>query len=454
MVDNILFSKFVLNQLNHDEMIAVEKELMTGGEANSVLSATIANYELNEELADKMLGTEEINKEKLSSPAINVESSSSKVVETSKNTTIMKNNNFPFANSEAMEPLTNDFRNSENKDLSLDENLVNFYMAHVAGASKEEAKDCVAKMRSGITSFTDRLSKALSGDLDTVLGDLDTLGEGLDMHDRYEMLLNVLAMLNALNIKNLDEEEMMDKETYDAIRQGLLKTNDAVTDYDIQSLIDRIKDEIKNHSHVASSVVNIKKILSDMSPDTKLATYTNGDQMRQMLIMSMISYVGIKNEGSDAENISPEMVAVCVAEQYQNMATIEKIEKGEITEEEGFETLKIIAFVALLTLVLCVVGLLIATGMYALLIGLLVMFGENCGFIIWSVIAGAMIIDADNIGEFFEGVLERTLTIIDKAIDYCNDKIIPYAKEVAHDTWNFVKEKYNAVKDWIILHLS
>lgn len=60
-VDDLIFGDFVSNNLSHEDMVEVEKELIASGEANSSLYASIAFYSINRDLADELLGEENIS---------------------------------------------------------------------------------------------------------------------------------------------------------------------------------------------------------------------------------------------------------------------------------------------------------------------------------------------------------------------------------------------------------
>lgn len=456
MVDNILYSKFVFNMLSQEEMAAVEKELIATGEIDSIIQASIANYEVHRDLADKMLGADEEFEENSLISARNVNNNSS--IEVTKNKTIMEAHNFITKNSKVLKDLMNKYNESEDKSLSLDSNLIRFYINNVDGASVEEAQECVASMRTGITSFMENLSKALDGDLESVLANVDGWGSDLELVERYELLLNLLAFLNVLNIKNLNQSEMIEIETFEAIRKGLLKADGAVTDYDIEQLIIRIKEEISNHSHVATTLSNFKEVLHNMSSETNMAIYSNGDQMRKILILSMVGYVGMKNGECEAttEGVNPEMFAIRIAEQYQSALTLEKMAKGEISEDRGLEILKAIAVVALVTIVSVSVAMVAAIGLEALLLGLFLIFDESIilPFVVMVVIACALFMGEDELLDAFEWTVDKILEIIERTYDCVKHDIFPAIEEVAMNTWTFIKNKVIAVKDWIQEHLT
>lgn len=59
IVDDLIFSDFVANNLSHDEMVEVERTLIDSGEADASIYASMAYYSLNGELADELLGEDE-----------------------------------------------------------------------------------------------------------------------------------------------------------------------------------------------------------------------------------------------------------------------------------------------------------------------------------------------------------------------------------------------------------
>ncbi len=63
-VDDLIFGDFVANNLSHEDMAEVEKKLIDSKEASSALLASIAFYSINRDLADELLGEENISQNK------------------------------------------------------------------------------------------------------------------------------------------------------------------------------------------------------------------------------------------------------------------------------------------------------------------------------------------------------------------------------------------------------
>lgn len=60
-VDDLIFGDFVANNLSHEDMVEVENKLIASGEANSSLYASMVFYSINKDLADELLGEENIS---------------------------------------------------------------------------------------------------------------------------------------------------------------------------------------------------------------------------------------------------------------------------------------------------------------------------------------------------------------------------------------------------------
>ena len=61
MVDDILFSKYILNQLEPEEMDKVEKMLIDDNEAEAIVHASIAYSQENIDLISEFLDEDEMN---------------------------------------------------------------------------------------------------------------------------------------------------------------------------------------------------------------------------------------------------------------------------------------------------------------------------------------------------------------------------------------------------------
>lgn len=60
-VDDLIFGDFIANNLSHKDMIETEKKLIDSGEINSSLIAAIAFYSINKDLANDLLGEENVS---------------------------------------------------------------------------------------------------------------------------------------------------------------------------------------------------------------------------------------------------------------------------------------------------------------------------------------------------------------------------------------------------------
>ena len=61
MIDDITYNLFVDNSLPLAKMVEVEKSLIDDNEADSVIHSCIANYKINREIADELLGEDNLS---------------------------------------------------------------------------------------------------------------------------------------------------------------------------------------------------------------------------------------------------------------------------------------------------------------------------------------------------------------------------------------------------------
>ena len=137
-IDDTTFRNFTRNNLTQAQMDEVKQQLLENKEINASLQASILDYSMNTDLAKIMLGTDKNEKISVSEARLEPEIDSKEENNESFNLNGMNMNN--RLNKEEIlkvQELATKFNESYNSELSLEENLVKFYLTERPGAFPE-----------------------------------------------------------------------------------------------------------------------------------------------------------------------------------------------------------------------------------------------------------------------------------------------------------------------------
>lgn len=455
MVDDILFSKFILNQLSSEEMASVERLLLEDNESKAILHSVIAMYESNVDLAEELIGVEEeINDTERNTPfeydrkPQKVSSIEMNKKQNAMNTSLSSNDRY------AIEQLVESFHGSEVKDRTLNDNLVTFILSSCPEMKEEEALEVIDKMRNSISLFSDNLSNALNQGLDSLIPQIRALGEERTNEERYELLLNLLVLLNNVDANNFNDEELSDKKDIDTIRNEYLGVQGHVSEEDIEDIINEIISVVSNSSFSVITTLGAEDLLKEANNGHDLSKYVKGDNIREILITSVSTYVAHKNgqlEGEEFVNTTPEAIAVGVAAGFEELKVMARLGSGEIDDEEAWETIKIIGAIVGITLLLIASSMFIALTTTATFVGFLALFGDS---LIVSIVGGLAGLAvglqlATSIINAADWVLEKGWETLDRVVDKIRTDVIPCIKERVIKIKERVKDFIRAGKLWV-----
>lgn len=356
---NSLFADFVTSSLPTEEMRVVCKSLRDSGEYNSAMESSIINYKVSTELADEMLGidTELHQTEKnVEADVRNTNTDDSNVVDNT-NSTIKKNNimNNKFSKEDLtnMNSLVESFNTANNSELSLEENMVNFYINQFPGTFPEDALDVVNRIKSGVETFNTTLNEALSADGIDYVEKIKKLGEGKTNEEKYELYINFLAAITSIDATNYESIGGEKIETFEDIKGKWLKPEGEVSDEMLNEVIEKIAERMNHSTLFLSSADSVSAIVENLpnGSDALNETVTgNETDVKNKLITSLVTYIGIKNGAISSEiteAATPEAVATMVCATAEEMRVMGKLKKGIITVENAIKVLKIIGGVAM-----------------------------------------------------------------------------------------------------------
>lgn len=353
-VDDITFSRFVNNDLPQAKMVEIEKSLIEDGEINASIQASMLNYSLNEAYAKDLLGIDEKNisrKDRTTLDSDSKESNNESLI--LKSTTM--NNKLSKEEILKVQELAEKFNESYNSELSLEENLVKFYLTERPGTFPEDAYTIVNGLKSGIVSFNANLKKALeNGEFDYAT-ELKELASEMPINEKYELYINFLAALQTLSVGNLSAEQASLLENFQTIRERLI-VKDEVTEEMLRDVEDKIGQLLKNNNFCLGSLESLKELINELPNGSEAveSVVINSEQdMREKMITSMTTYIAYQNEELESlrgQELTPEAIAISVAAGIEEMHVMNDLNSGRTTVDKAIKVLKIIGGIALFSL--------------------------------------------------------------------------------------------------------
>lgn len=433
MVDDILFSKYILNQLEPEEMDKVEKMLIDDNEAEAIVHASIAYSQENIDLISEFLDEDEMNfendensMENNARNRITMDSTKVNINQTKMNTKLSEHDKQVIAE------LVKSFHENEDVNQAFDDRLISFYQAYCPQMSIDDIRSTIGSMRNGIKLFSDNLSQAFNEGVNTLSSKLDMVGEDLPLEERYNLFLNILALLNTIDNKNFNEDEFSDERTLDSFRKEL-SVHGLVSESDVNELKEEILHTLSESSFSVITTVNADEILKSAHNVADLTRLTKEDTMHEILVTSVAMHIAMQNGQIEAESemVTPEAIAVGVAAGYEEMKVISQLEKGEIDDEGAWESIKLISAVVGVTLFMIAATAVVALTASATFIGFLEMFGSSMvvaimGGIVAMSVGYLIVLPIINNIEWF---IEKGGELLDKVVDNLRMRVIPTIKK-------------------------
>lgn len=452
-INNSVFADFVTNSLPTEKMCDVCKSLRDSREYNSAIESSIINYKVCIELADEMLGidTEAHQTEKnIEVDVRNTNTDDSNVID-NQNLTIKKNNimnnKFSKEDLEKINSLVESFNGANSPELSLEDNLVNFYLNQFPGIFPEDAHEIVNGIKSGVMSFNGTLNEALSQNGIDYVDKLKRLGEGKTNEEKYEIYINFLSTLNVLETANFNLENADVKQTFEEIKSQIYTVKESVTDEELNEIIEKVSDALNNTTLTLSSSEMINQLIEHLPEgESAISTIIRGSEqdIKLKMLTSLATFIAHQKgelESTAGLELSAEQIAINVCAGIEETRVIEGVKKGIFTVENAIKVLKIIGGVALYIL------LGIAFGKIAAFIGtfigmsLVALFGTST-----FVVTAALIVAAICTLSF---VITSVRDYMPGIVNWVEDKFDNGIKAWREETWPYIQEKAKAFSDWI-----
>jgi len=353
-IDDSVFAQFVNNLLSQKEMAEVENQLIEDGEIAATLYASVSNYETNMEETHKILGTDDNISGEKDRISEHVDSLSAK-----EETTLIKNSSImdlKISKEEVQEiqEILTSLKESEKENLSLNDNLCEFYLSQCIGSYPEEAKKIVANVALGIEKFNENLNNAIRENGIDYVEELKNMGEDFTKEQKYELYINYLASLYTLNVQNLDEEHASQIQNFDNIKQNLSVTGE-VTNEMLDELIQKISEALNENTLCLSTLGAMDELRESLIGGTDAIKEVLRDStmnVQEKLCYSLATYIAYKNDKISSligQDVSPEVIAVAVSSGIEQAQVIEDVKTGKTTIDKAITVLKIIGGIALWT---------------------------------------------------------------------------------------------------------
>ena len=446
-IDDFTFCLFVDNALSHEDMQKVEKQLIEVNEADATLHASMLSYTLNKDLADEMLGIEKNVDQK----ARNVEEQDSRILNTEsltqKSTTM--NNKLSKEEILKVQELVVKFNESYDGQLSLKENLVNFYLTQRPGAFPEDAYSITSGLESGIVSFNANLKKALENGEFDYAAELREIALEMPLNEKYQLYMNFLAALQTLCVENLSAEQTSQLEGIQTIQKPLIVEGNVTEDM-LHELEDKIGQLLKNNNLCLGSVENLKELMEELPNGTEAVENIVADSeqdVREKMIASMATYIAYQNEeleSLEGQELSPEVIAISVAAGVEEMHVMDDLKSGRTTVDKAIMILKIIGGIALFSLLVYVALFEVAIIAGVTLAVFYKVFGAS---LIVTIVACALSLVAglgamkimEKVGEAIMDFSSRTFDLL---VDTWRKLAWPAIKNAVCVTWQYIAQYY------------
>lgn len=449
-IDDVMFSKFVGNALTHKQMVEVERELITDREFSAAIEASVIEYKIRKKDADELLGIEDNDfyQEKKSEKIVRidnlVDSEREKVTIKTTNNKFFMNINLTKEELLKIQELSTEFNNNEDKSLSLNENLITFYLNQRPGTSKEESEKILEGLTKGVRLFHEEMTDALKNEGVDYVGKLHEMGEKLTNEQKYEIYINFLSMLTVLDVQNFDEENAAQIEDFQTIKNKYTVKGE-VTDEMLDEVIEKISNALIDNTFCLATTETIGVLFEKINETVSIEDYLSGSEKdyRIKLVNAMVTYIAYqKGEISSlaGQEVEPEIIAVGAAVGVEQARTIESFRLGRISWEQALGILKIIGGIALFCILLLPFISATATFMVVFYATLTNMLGGSIMAILLSGVVSLYL--SFQLGESMSNAIMSIIDVCESGFD----KVVKCWQDTA---WPFIKERANAISGWL-----
>ena len=438
--DNI-FCSFVTNSLSSKEMQEAEALVIENGDADASIFASMSYYDLNSDSIPNSDEDDDFYSHIYSKYDRKSLSDVSLLVNRQKNN-IMETLRFKKSEIDFVKKLGVQFTETEDKEKSLQENLVDFYMNSFPGqVGSKTATKVIEDITLGITTFNEQLTEALKqagedGEVNYIAA-LTEAGADKTAEERYELYASSLVLLETLESSNLNEDKMNFKESFAELKNKhfVVPEGEAVTQEMENEILEKINACLNNSTFCLSALESSRDLISTINDEERtMAVIKSAEEdMRAKMILATSTYIAVKKGevsslGTDAD---PKFVALGVAAGIEQDKVVTEVELGNINESIAAEIIKMIGAVALIgALILASAKLTIVAAFSTFLLeNVLGMYGCTAVAILTFFVSG-LLFAVTSIK-----IVKISDKIFDKVVDVFRKNVVPRAKK----TWRAIK---------------
>jgi len=350
--DDKKFVRFVNGQLSHDELVAVERDLIDAGEATSSLEASIVSYRANYTEAEDILGIDEIFYRR---NAINHSERYSKVSEPLKNdfmTQYFNKNEMAGINS-----ILEELNEALSNDRPFADVLLDFYIQKCPGTTRSEAQDVIEGLKRGIMTYNENLHAVLNSPENEVdyIGLIENATGDMSLENKYDFLVNYLVAVQLVSADNLDMNlEVI--EGLDELRGKVFKSSGEVTEDMIDDLESRISDVLTNSVLILPDLDSLESLVNDLAWGSRAVeefSVGSKEDLEQKLKMSLSVYIACKQNSISSvsgDEVTPESIGIGIAAGVEESKVIEQVRTGKKDVNLAVKIIKVIGAIALFSI--------------------------------------------------------------------------------------------------------
>lgn len=450
-IDNLTFSQFTRNELSSEIMAKVEKALIASKEINATFHTLIQEYHEREDVADLIGDDEEENNiwsEREKKFQVECEKIPFYVSTVLNNKTNINMKNFNLTSDEQAKVVEryNSLTAANNPNLSLSENLINFYLSFHPNATKEEASVLVSKLMDGCETLTHKYNEALKNGFNAEK-ELADICANMTVEQRFIFLVNASAMVETLNLSFFASQTDV-KETVKKAIEDYMAATPNPTETDCDAMEKLLAEAITNNTLVLAGSEKAYELLNVASKDaTQVVDFTAGqyDDARLKAEMALATWIEYENETlvSIEKGAIPEAIGVGAATAVEEAKVMNDVANGSKTVDIAIKCLKILGGIALT----CVLGYaaIMASGYVGgmLAIGLLTLFGTSTIACIATIaLVFPLLWGMAQVGiNGISCIIEKAGEVFDVVVEKLRESVFPKIAEVANKFIIWIKTK-------------
>ena len=360
------------------------------------------------------------------------EESSTKDKETNKHSNVMTTFNLTETEFKAIQDLKTQFETFADGKKDFRENMIDFYISQRPGTHPADAEEIVDQIYAGILMYNENLKSGLktmqeTGEVD-FLQQLQDAGKDLDLKECYNIYSAFYLLLQTMEENNLDKNTMNFQKVVDTKE---MPVDFVPTEDDINQLVNKINDKLKNPSIIINNTESIKEMVSNIGATAKAAESiisNTEDTLKQKQILALCTVVASKQHKLEnlPSDTSVRQIAAGSAAGFDIKKVLDDVANGDCDESTAWTIIKVILGVLLLTAFMMAVVYGLAVVGATVFVAVITALGGSVIAAILAALSTVVVIAGG-------GAL--SYKIAEKLGKFVQNKVIPWCKSV----WKWLK---------------